>query len=76
MSAPRALVVGGTGPTGPYVVQGLLARGYAVCWNDSRTEVIRSSAAVSPGDRVVVTLEAGELRCEVNETRSGDGHDH
>jgi nucleoside-diphosphate-sugar epimerase len=26
----RALVVGGTGPTGPYVVQGLLARGYAV----------------------------------------------
>jgi nucleoside-diphosphate-sugar epimerase len=26
----RALVVGGTGPTGPYVVQGLIARGYAV----------------------------------------------
>lgn len=26
----KALVVGGTGPTGPYLVQGLLARGYAV----------------------------------------------
>jgi nucleoside-diphosphate-sugar epimerase len=30
MSAPRALVVGGTGPTGPYVVQGLRARGFDV----------------------------------------------
>jgi nucleoside-diphosphate-sugar epimerase len=29
MSA-RALVVGGTGPTGPYIVRGLLARGHAV----------------------------------------------
>jgi nucleoside-diphosphate-sugar epimerase len=28
--AARALVVGGTGPTGPYLVRGLLARGYAV----------------------------------------------
>lgn len=26
--APRALVVGGTGPTGPYLVSGLRARGY------------------------------------------------
>jgi nucleoside-diphosphate-sugar epimerase len=26
---PRALVVGGTGPTGPYLVNGLRARGYA-----------------------------------------------
>jgi exodeoxyribonuclease VII large subunit len=54
----------------------VLARGYAVCWNDARTEVIRSSAAVGPGDRVVVTLGAGELRCEVHESRSEDGHDH
>jgi nucleoside-diphosphate-sugar epimerase len=30
VSPPRALVVGGTGPTGPYLVQGLLARGYRV----------------------------------------------
>jgi nucleoside-diphosphate-sugar epimerase len=30
MAASRALVVGGTGPTGPYVVHGLLDRGYHV----------------------------------------------
>lgn len=30
MSAPTALVVGGTGPTGPPLVEGLLARGYEV----------------------------------------------
>lgn len=29
-TAGRALVVGGTGPTGPFVVQGLVDRGYAV----------------------------------------------
>jgi nucleoside-diphosphate-sugar epimerase len=28
--APRALVVGGTGPTGPYVLQGLVDRGFDV----------------------------------------------
>jgi nucleoside-diphosphate-sugar epimerase len=28
--APRALVIGGTGPTGPFVVEGLHARGYDV----------------------------------------------
>ena len=27
---PRALVIGGTGPTGPFVVGGLLERGYDV----------------------------------------------
>ena len=27
--APRALVVGGTGPTGPHIVNGLRARGHA-----------------------------------------------
>ena len=30
MSAPRALVIGGTGPTGPHLVNGLLDRGYEV----------------------------------------------
>ena len=30
MSAPRALVIGGTGPTGPFVVEGLHARGWNV----------------------------------------------
>ena len=45
----------------------VLARGYAVCWDDSRTTVIRSAAEVAPGDDVVVTLAEGELRCEVRE---------
>lgn len=30
MSRPRALVIGGTGPTGPFVVEGLAARGFEV----------------------------------------------
>ena len=30
MAAPTALVVGGTGPTGPHVVNGLITRGFAV----------------------------------------------
>ena len=43
----------------------VLARGYAVCWNAERTEIIRQAAVVSPGDRVRVTLQEGELDCEV-----------
>jgi exodeoxyribonuclease VII large subunit len=39
----------------------VLGRGYAVCWNADRTAVVRSAAAVSPGDRVRVTLHEG--RC-------------
>jgi nucleoside-diphosphate-sugar epimerase len=30
MTTPRALVIGGTGPTGPFVVEGLAARGFDV----------------------------------------------
>ena len=44
---------------------GVLARGYAVCWNDARTSIIRSSSAVRAGDVVRVTLAEGELRCRV-----------
>ena len=43
----------------------VLARGYAVCWNAERTEIIRHAEQVSPGDRVRVTLLEGELDCEV-----------
>jgi exodeoxyribonuclease VII large subunit len=48
---------------------GVLARGYAVCWNEDRTAVLRDAAAVSTGDRVVVTLSRGELGCRVDEKR-------
>ena len=43
----------------------VLGRGYAVCWNESRTSIIRAAAAVSPGDGVRVTLADGELACQV-----------
>jgi exodeoxyribonuclease VII large subunit len=48
----------------------VLGRGYAVCWNEDRTRVIRDAAAVANGDRVRVTLDRGELDCEV---RGGSG---
>ena len=44
----------------------VLARGYAVCWNEERTRVIRDAAAVEPGERVTVTLDRGELECTVD----------
>src|SRR3989442_6168590 len=44
---------------------GVLARGYAVCWNADRTAIVRDAASVAPGDRVHVTLERGELACKV-----------
>jgi exodeoxyribonuclease VII large subunit len=47
----------------------VLARGYAVCWNADRTDVIRDSTAVGAGDRVRVTLNRGELECEVTGRR-------
>jgi exodeoxyribonuclease VII large subunit len=43
----------------------VLGRGYAVCWNEPRTSIIRSARAVAPGDRVRVTLAEGELACRV-----------
>jgi exodeoxyribonuclease VII large subunit len=46
----------------------VLGRGYAVCWNEARTGIIRSSRAVSRGDGVRVTLSDGELTCRVEET--------
>lgn len=49
----------------------VLGRGYAVCWNEARTSIIRSSEAVLPGDRVRVTLAEGELACQVEERHAG-----
>jgi exodeoxyribonuclease VII large subunit len=45
----------------------VLARGYAVCWNETGTRIIRSAASVAPGARVRVTLSEGELRCRVEQ---------
>ena len=43
----------------------VLGRGYAVCWNEDRTRVLRDVASVTPGDQVKVRLSRGELDCEV-----------
>jgi exodeoxyribonuclease VII large subunit len=45
----------------------VLARGYAVCWDDARTTVVRDAATTPPGTRVRVTLNTGELSCEVRD---------
>jgi exodeoxyribonuclease VII large subunit len=47
----------------------VLGRGYAVCWDASRTRIVRDAAGVQPGDRVRVTLARGELACNVEDTR-------
>jgi exodeoxyribonuclease VII large subunit len=44
---------------------GVLGRGYAVCWNEARTKVIRNASDVRAQDRVRVTLSKGELECDV-----------
>lgn len=43
----------------------VLGRGYAVCWNADRTAIVRHAASVQPGDRLRVTLQQGEIACEV-----------
>jgi exodeoxyribonuclease VII large subunit len=47
----------------------VLARGYAVCWTEDRTAIVRDAAAVSAGDRVQVTLARGEIDCRVEAKR-------
>jgi exodeoxyribonuclease VII large subunit len=47
----------------------VLGRGYAVCWNADRTAVIRDAARVEDGSRVVVTVQQGELTCEVKDRK-------
>jgi exodeoxyribonuclease VII large subunit len=47
----------------------VLARGYAVCWNGNRTAVIRDASTVDVGDHVTVTIQRGELSCEVTDRR-------
>jgi exodeoxyribonuclease VII large subunit len=50
----------------------VLARGYAVCWDESRTRVIREAGGVPVGGRVRVTLHEGELGCRVTDVMKTD----
>ena len=45
----------------------VLGRGYALCWNEARTSIIRSPQQVRPGDRVHVRVAQGEIDCRVED---------
>jgi exodeoxyribonuclease VII large subunit len=45
----------------------VLGRGYAVCWDGTRTRILRRATNVQRGDEVRVTLAAGELDCRVED---------
>jgi exodeoxyribonuclease VII large subunit len=46
----------------------VLGRGYAVCWDETRTSIIRSARRVQRGEAVRVTLAEGELGCRIEDT--------
>jgi exodeoxyribonuclease VII large subunit len=45
----------------------VLGRGYAVCWDGTRTRIIRAASEAAPGDAIRVTLADGELKGVVTE---------
>ena len=51
----------------------VLARGYAVCWNEERTAILRDALLLTKGDKIQVTLARGELSCEVRGTSGPPG---
>ncbi len=44
----------------------ILKRGYAVCYDETGTRVVRSAADLTPGERVRVRLERGRADCTVD----------
>ena len=53
----------------------VLGRGYAVCWDEARTRVLRRASETAPGESVTVRLHEGELRCDVREIINANGTD-
>ncbi len=53
----------------------VLGRGYAMCWTADGSTLLRTAAAVAPGDRVRVQLASGELGCEVRDVRAAERPD-
>jgi exodeoxyribonuclease VII large subunit len=51
----------------------VLGRGYAVCWDDTRTRVLRRASETAAGRSVHVRLHEGELRCDVREIMTPNG---
>jgi exodeoxyribonuclease VII large subunit len=50
----------------------VLGRGYAVCWNDDRTAIIRRASTTGAGERVHVTLQEGALTCLIQDVQTQD----
>ncbi|HEX9093173.1 MAG TPA: exodeoxyribonuclease VII large subunit, partial [Coriobacteriia bacterium] len=46
---------------------GILGRGYAVCYDESGTHVVRSARELNPGDLVRVRLHEGIAGCRVED---------
>jgi exodeoxyribonuclease VII large subunit len=53
----------------------VLSRGYAVCFNEDRSAVIRRADQVAPGDTVRVRLGDGEIGCDVRTTGTHRRHE-
>jgi exodeoxyribonuclease VII large subunit len=47
----------------------VLARGYAVVWDRTRTRVLRDANAVALGDEIITRLEHGEIKSTVTERK-------
>ena len=47
----------------------VLGRGYAVCWNEDRTAIVRRASTTRAGDRVHVTLQEGALTCLIQDVQ-------
>jgi exodeoxyribonuclease VII large subunit len=47
---------------------GVLARGYAVCWSEDHSRIVRDAGSAPAGSTVHVTLHRGELECEVKKS--------
>jgi exodeoxyribonuclease VII large subunit len=48
----------------------VLARGYAVAWDASRSRIIRDASTVTPGEEILVRVERGEIRSTVRITET------
>jgi len=46
----------------------VLGRGYSVCWDATRTKIIRDASTIKPGEAIRVTLEKGELGATVDKS--------
>jgi exodeoxyribonuclease VII large subunit len=49
----------------------VLGRGYAMCWTADRSALVRNAGQVQSGESVVVTVQHGELTCEVKDVTAG-----